>query len=72
MCDMQEDLGWSPIVASWLSRRHPEERESLHKLFTKFVAVILEFIRQSDRLDTNVSIATLHLLYTLLNQVSHE
>ena len=39
------ELGWTPIVASWLQNRTPAEAAALKPLFEKYVEVLLDFVR---------------------------
>lgn len=39
------ELGWAPIVASWLKTRSPTESAALKPLFDKLVDAMLTFVR---------------------------
>ncbi len=41
------ELGWAPIVASWLQKRTPAEASALKPLFEIFVDPMLDFIRSA-------------------------
>jgi len=41
------ELGWSPIVASWLQKRTPAESAALKPLFDTYVDQMLEFVRSA-------------------------
>ena len=41
----RSELGWSPIVASWLQKRTPAEADALKPLFDAFVDPLLDFVR---------------------------
>lgn len=39
------ELGWQPVVASWLQTRHEKEAAALKPCFDKFVDPLFDFIR---------------------------
>ena len=39
------ELGWAPIVASWLQNRTAAESAALQPLFDKYVDAMLDFVR---------------------------
>ena len=39
------ELGWAPVVASWLARRPEREAAALRPCFDKFVGPLLDFVR---------------------------
>lgn len=39
------ELGWQPVVASWLQTRHEREAAALRACFDKFVDPLFDFIR---------------------------
>lgn len=39
------ELGWGPIVASWLQKRHPAEAAVLKACVDRLVEPMLEFVR---------------------------
>ncbi len=39
------ELGWGPVVASWLQTRRPAEAAALKPCFDKYVERVLDFIR---------------------------
>jgi hypothetical protein len=39
------ELGWEPVVASWLGGRTEREAAALRPCFDKYVAPLLEFVR---------------------------
>ena len=41
------ELGWGPVVASWLQTRRPAEAAALKPCFDKYVERVLEFIRHA-------------------------
>lgn len=41
----RSELGWSPIVASWLQKRTAAEASALKPLFDTFVDPMLDFVR---------------------------
>ena len=42
------ELGWAPIVASWLQKRSPQEASALRSLFETFVDPMLDFVRSGS------------------------
>jgi len=67
------DLGYRPIIDAWLKKReHVGERECLSKLFDKYVAELLKFVKEgSVRLvmsvpDMNMCTTAMSLLQSLL------
>ncbi|PNH08753.1 Dynein gamma chain, flagellar outer arm [Tetrabaena socialis] len=62
------ELGWEPMVKSWLQKREPGESAALTPLFAKYVDRMLEFVRISLKpvmYNEQVSIVT--TVMTLLN-----
>ena len=41
----ETELGWHPLVDSWISKLTSQEREQLRPCFTKFVQPLLDFIK---------------------------
>ena len=41
------ELGWAPIVASWLQKRTPAESAALKPLFDTYVDLMLDFVRSA-------------------------
>lgn len=39
------ELGWHPLIQSWMVSRAPRERAALSPLFDKYLAPLLEFVR---------------------------
>ena len=39
------ELGWAPVVASWLQTRRPQEAAALKPCFDKYVEHMLDYIR---------------------------
>ena len=47
------ELGWAPVVASWLQTRPPAEAEALRPLFDRLVDPMLDFVRHAPTLNPN-------------------
>ena len=43
------ELGWKPVVTSWLATRRPQERDFLRTHFDKYVDPMLDWMRVSTR-----------------------
>lgn len=43
----RSELGWAPIVASWLQKRTAAEASALRPLFEIFVDPMLDFVRSA-------------------------
>lgn len=39
------ELGWAPVVVSWLQRRDPLDRTTMQPLFDKYVDRMLDYVR---------------------------
>lgn len=39
------ELGWAPVVASWLAARSEREAAALRPCFDKYVAATLDYVR---------------------------
>jgi dynein heavy chain, axonemal len=64
------ELGWEPVVKSWLAKRDPNQAAGLQPCFDKYVARMLEFVRISLRpVMTNEIVCSVNTLLTLLNAV---
>lgn len=62
------ELGWEPVVKSWLQRRESIEANLLQPLFDKYVNRLLDFIRVSLRpVMYNEQVCQVNTLLTLLN-----
>mmetsp|Transcript_5388 Transcript_5388/g.12712 ORF Transcript_5388/g.12712 Transcript_5388/m.12712 type:complete len:4322 (-) Transcript_5388:507-13472(-) len=62
------ELGWRPIVKSWMQRRDPAEAELMSPLFDKYVAHLLEYIRVNlHPVMHNEQVCQVNTLLTLLN-----
>lgn len=62
------ELGWEPVVKSWLQRRDPAEATTLTPLFDKYVNRMLDFIRLNLRpVMYNEQVCQVNTLLTLLN-----
>lgn len=44
------ELGWQPLVASWLAKRKPSEAALLQPSFDRYVERMLQFVRWAIRL----------------------
>lgn len=64
------ELGWEPIVKSWLVKRDPQQAAGLQPCFDKYVGRLLEFIRVNlHPVVYNETACTVGTLLTLLNAV---
>lgn len=64
------ELGWEPIVKSWLAKRDTAQAAGLQPCFDKYVARLLEFIRVNLRpVMYNETSCTVGALLTLLNAI---
>lgn len=64
------ELGWEPIVKSWLAKRDSSQATGLQPCFDKYVAKMLEFIRVNLRpVMYNETACTVGTLLTLLNAI---
>ncbi|GFR42148.1 hypothetical protein Agub_g3000 [Astrephomene gubernaculifera] len=62
------ELGWEPVVKSWLQRREPTETAALGPLFDKYVQRLLEFVRISLKpVMYNEQVSIVGTVMTLLN-----
>lgn len=62
------ELGWEPVVKSWLARRPPAQAAGLKPCFDKYVARLLEFCRLSLKpVMHSETAATVGTLLTLLS-----
>ena len=41
----ETELGWQPVVASWLQTRRPQEAAALKPCFDKYVERMLDYVR---------------------------
>lgn len=64
------ELGWQPVVASWLQRRHEAEASALRPCFDRLVAPLLDFIRINLKpVMHNETVCQVNTLLTLLTGV---
>jgi hypothetical protein len=64
----QQELGWEPVVKSWLARRDPTEAALMGPLFDKYVQRSLDYIRLNLRpVMYNEAVCQVNTLLTLLN-----
>ncbi|DBA69380.1 TPA: Dynein gamma chain, flagellar outer arm [Trebouxia sp. C0005] len=62
------ELGWGPVVASWLQTRRPAEAAALKPCFDKYVERVLDFIRVNLKaVMYNEAVCQVTTLMTLLN-----
>ena len=62
------ELGWEPVIKSWLARRDAAEATILQPLFDKYVNRLLDFIRLNLRpVMYNEQVCQVNTLSTLLN-----
>jgi dynein heavy chain len=62
------ELGWEPVVKSWLAKRDPSQVAGLQACFDKFVGRVLEFVRLNLRpIMYNETVCTVNSLLTLLS-----
>jgi len=62
------ELGWEPVMKSWLARRDPSEAAILQPLFDKYVNRMLDFIRLNLKpVMSNEQVCQVNTLATLLN-----
>ena len=62
------ELGWEPVMKSWLARRDRAEAEILQPLFDKYVNRMLDYIRLNLRpVMSNEQVCQVNTLSTLLN-----
>ena len=64
------ELGWEPIVKSWLAKRDSAQAAGLQPCFDKYVGRMLEFIRVNLKpVMYNETAGTVGTLLTLLNAI---
>lgn len=64
------ELGWEPVVKSWLAKRDPQQAAGLQPCFQKYLSRMLEFIRVNlHTVMYNETACTVNTLLTLLNSV---
>uniref|UniRef100_A0A383W453 AAA+ ATPase domain-containing protein n=1 Tax=Tetradesmus obliquus TaxID=3088 RepID=A0A383W453_TETOB len=64
------ELGWEPVVKSWLAKRDPQQAAGLQPCFDKYITRMLDFIRVSlHTVMYNETACTISTLLTLLNAV---
>lgn len=64
------ELGWEPVVKSWLAKRDPPQAAGLQPCFDKYITRMLDFIRVSlHTVMYNETACTISTLLTLLNAV---
>ncbi|KAK9865923.1 hypothetical protein WJX84_001850 [Apatococcus fuscideae] len=64
----ETELGWQPVVASWLQTRRPQEAAALKPCFDKYVERMLDYVRMNLRpVMHNEVVCQVDTLMTLLN-----
>lgn len=62
------ELGWEPVVKSWLQTRSSEESAALQPCFDKYVTAMMDFVRINLRpVMFNEQICSINTLMTLVN-----
>lgn len=66
----ETELGWEPLVKSWLQARKTHEKASLEPCFSKYVKVMLNYVRLNLKpVLHNEQVCQVNTLLTLLNGV---
>ncbi|MEW5318622.1 MAG: hypothetical protein WDW38_009830 [Sanguina aurantia] len=61
------ELGWAPVVVSWLQRRDPLDRTTMQPLFDKYVGRMLEYVRVNLKpVMYNEQVCSVNTLLTLI------